>query len=77
MVNIFMGFTDHMNDRATMDLGVDRGDPYYESMSLNPNLSSHSSKRFAVNTADMNPFVRFTWATLRAGWIMKAFHAYI
>jgi hypothetical protein len=77
--NLFMDYTGRLNDHqaARQAEGLDDDDngcTYFENLSLNPGLSSHSGKRYSVNMADMNPFVKFTWLSMRAGWLMKGFH---
>jgi len=48
-------------------LGIDLNKP-------NEKGSSHSGKKFHVNEANQNPYVKSTWVCFRAGWKMKMVH---
>jgi hypothetical protein len=48
--------------------------PEYCGKKLNPKLTSHSTKRYAMELANMSPFIKFTWLCSRTGYKMDNFH---
>ncbi len=47
---------------------------FVQNYRINPRLSSHSSKKHAVNLANEVPAIKPTWLCYRAGWLIRAAH---
>jgi hypothetical protein len=47
---------------------------FVDNLHINPKLTSHSSKKHAVNLADELPSIKTTWVCFRAGWLMRTVH---